>query len=68
MKNLCIAEPYTKDNEERVSFKKIGELFEGKNGKTYVKLHHIPGTLIHVLDPKPRQESGDQGVEEGVIF
>ena len=51
MKDLCIREAYTKDGEEKVSWNKIGVLFESK-GKEYVKLSHIPGVLISVFEQK----------------
>lgn len=60
IKNLCIREAYTdKQGEERVSWNRIGILFEA-NGKQYVKLYHIPGVLISVFEPKPKNnDSGD---------
>lgn len=53
MKDLCIRESYTKDGEEKVSWNKIGILLES-NGKQYIKLYHIPGTLISVFEQKPK--------------
>ena len=56
MKDLCIRESYTdKQGEEKVSWNKIGILFE-KGDKQYVKLNHIPGTLISVFEQKPREK------------
>lgn len=55
MKDLCIREAYQKDGEEKVSWNKIGVLFEA-NGKTYVKLNHIPGVLISVFDQKKKED------------
>ena len=65
MKNLCIRESYTKDGEERVSWNKIGILFEGKNGNEYIKLFHIPNTLISVFEQKKREETPDETFDEG---
>jgi len=55
MQDLVIRESYTKDDEEKVSWNKIGVLFEA-NGKQYVKLNHIPGVLVNVFDQKPKEE------------
>ena len=56
IKNLCIRESYQdKQGNDKVSWNKIGILFEA-NGKQYVKLSHIPGVLISVFEPKPKEE------------
>ena len=61
MKNLCIRESFVgKDGNERVNWNRIGVLFEA-NGKQYVKLHHIPNTLISVFEPKKKEETEKQG-------
>jgi len=63
-KSLCIREAYTnKQGEEKVSWNKVGILFEA-NGKSYIKLYHIPNTLISVFEPRnkengPKNEGGD---------
>ena len=55
MKDLCIRESYTNNKgEEKVSWNKIGILFEAK-GKEYIKLFHIPGALISVFEQKKRE-------------
>ena len=56
MKYLCIGEKYQKDGEEKIAFKRVGELFDGKNGKTYAKIYHIPNTLIHVFEADQKKE------------
>lgn len=56
MKYLCVGDPYEKDGVKKVSWKRIGELFEGKNGKEYVKLYHMPGTLINVFEAEKKEE------------
>ena len=61
MKDLCIRQSYEKDGQEKISWNKIGVLFEGSNGKEYVKLFHIPNVLISVFeqrtkDPKEKPE------------
>lgn len=59
MKTLCIRESYTgADGNEKARWNNIGVLFEGKNGKQYVKLNHIPNTLISVFEMKK------QGVQQ----
>ena len=61
MKYLCIGEKYQKDGEEKIAFKRIGELFTGKNGKDYAKIYTIPGALIHVFEAeqKPAVEQAE---------
>jgi len=55
--NICIPEEYERNGEKKVKWNKIGELFTGKNGKTYIKLYMIPNTLCHVFEPKQDQDS-----------
>ena len=58
-KNLCIRENYKdKNGEEKHKWNVIGVLFES-NGKEYIKLFHMPGTLISVFEPKPKEEQGE---------
>lgn len=57
MRYLCVGEPYEKNGEKKVSWKRIGETFEGKNGKQYVKLYHMPGTLISVFEDEKSKQS-----------
>lgn len=59
MKYLCIAEEYDSGGEKKLSWKRIGELFDGKNGKQYVKLYHIPGALIHVFEKDKQSTQQD---------
>jgi len=62
MKNLCIRESYTNaQGEEKVSWNRIGVLFTAKNGNQYVKLNHIPNTLISVFEPKKKDEPTQSG-------
>jgi len=60
MKDLCIREVYQKDGAEKVSWNKIGILFES-NDKQYIKLFHIPNTLISVFEQK-KKDSGESFV------
>lgn len=53
MKDLCIRESYEKNGEQKVSWNKIGILFEA-NDKQYIKLFHIPGVLINVFEQKKK--------------
>jgi len=55
MKDICIPETYDSNGEEKTTWNKIGILIEAKNGKTYVKLNHIPGVLCHVFEQKKKQ-------------
>jgi len=57
MKDLCIRESYKdKQGNEQVSWNKIGILIEGKNGKQYIKLYHIPNVLINIFEQKKKEE------------
>lgn len=57
MKDLCIRESYKdKNGEEKVSWNRIGILIDGKEGKQYVKLYHIPGVLISIFERKKKEE------------
>ena len=71
MKDLCIRESYTdKEGNEKTSWSKVGILIE-TNGKVYVKLFHIPGTLISVFEQKKREEkpaATSQSAEEQVAW
>lgn len=59
MKDMVIPETYKdKDGNEKISWNKIGITFEGKEGKHYAKLNHMPGILIHFFEQKPREEKG----------
>ena len=58
MKDLMIREEYERNGEKKVSWNKIGVLFEAK-GKEYVKLNHIPGVLISVFEQKKKEEKAD---------
>lgn len=63
MKDLCIRESYkNKEGEEKVSWNKIGILFESKD-KQYVKLFHIPGVLISVFEQKKKEDKPEAGSE-----
>ena len=59
MRYLCIGEEYESNGEKKMSWKRIGETFDGKNGKTYVKLYHIPKTLIHVFEEKKKETQSE---------
>ena len=59
MKDLCIRETYEKNGEEKTSWNKIGVLIEA-NGKQYIKLFHIPNTLVSVFEQKKKESSNSQ--------
>ena len=65
MKDLCIRETYTKNGIEKVSWNKIGIMFES-NDKQYIKLFHIPNILISVFEQKKKEEKteGEQTTEQ----
>lgn len=56
MKDLCVREAYDKNGVEQVSWNKIGVLIDSKNGKQYIKLYHMPGILISVMESKKKSE------------
>lgn len=56
MKDLCIRETYEKNGEEKTSWNKIGIMIES-NGKQYIKLFHIPNTLISVFEQKSKDKT-----------
>lgn len=59
MKDLCIRESYTaKDGTDVVSWNKIGILFS-KGDKEYIKLYHIPNTLISVFEQKKKHDDNE---------
>ena len=55
MKDLCVMEKYDKDGVEKVKWNKIGVLFD-KGEKQFIKLFHMPGVLVSVFEPKPKEE------------
>lgn len=54
-KFICTGEPYESGGEEKMSFKRVGEIFTGKNQKEYVKWYTLPGVLLHVFEDKPKE-------------
>jgi len=54
IQNLVIAEKYN----EKTSWNKIGILITKDDGKQFVKLFHIPNTIVGVYDQK-KKEDGD---------
>jgi len=57
--NLCVRESYKdKEGNEKTKWNRIGVMFES-NDKKYMKLYHMPNTLISVFEPKPRDEQGE---------
>jgi hypothetical protein len=54
-KFLCVGEKYEKDGEEKIAWKRIGEIFTGKNEKEYAKLYMHPGMLISVFVDEPQK-------------
>lgn len=63
MKDLCIREAYVKDGNEKVSWNKIGILFEA-NGRQYIKLYHIPGTLVSVFEQKKKDNTSTEQAQD----
>jgi hypothetical protein len=65
IKDLCIRESYKdKNGDDKVSWNRIGILFDGKEGKQYVKLNHIPGVLISVFARKVSGKVLDTKIDE----
>lgn len=68
-KNICIRESYIgKDGVEKVSWHTLGVLIDGKNGKQYVKWFTLPGALLSVFEPKPKEEKPPVRATEDVDF
>ena len=61
---IKVGETYEKDGEQKIAFKTIGEVFDGKNGKTYAKLYTMPGVLLHVMEDKPKETAPVQDEAE----
>lgn len=59
MKDLCVRETYQKNGEEKTAWNRIGVLIEGKEGKSYIKLFHMPGVLVSIFDQKPKGTKDD---------
>lgn len=53
-KFLCVGEKYDKDGQEKIAWKRIGEMFTSRAGKEYAKLYMFPGMLISVFEEKPK--------------
>jgi len=54
--NLCIGEDYENaKGEKKVAWNRIGQMFTAKNGKRYVKLYAMPGTLISAFPDEPKE-------------
>ena len=52
---------------EKVSWKEIGELYEGKNGKTYMTLNVHPGQFFNVFPKDDNyQQQSKQYEEQGL--
>lgn len=58
--NLCVAEKFKDKNtgEDKLHWNRIGVMFDS-NDKQYIKLYHMPGTLISVFEPKPKDGQGE---------
>jgi len=65
MHNICVPESYEQNSEKKVSWNIIGVIFKGKNNKTYAKLFHMPGVLLHVFEQKKKEEKEVKEVGEG---
>ena len=69
VKNICIRESYTdKTGVERTSWNTIGCLIEGKDGKQYVKIYHMPGVLCSVFEPKPKGDAKPKESQDNLEF
>ena len=52
---LCVGEKYEGKDGEKISWKRIGEIFTAKTGKEYAKLYMHPGLLISVFEDKEKE-------------
>ncbi len=57
VRNLCVGEKYTdKQGNEKMKWNTLGVIFTSGE-KEYVKLFHMPGVLINVFTPKPKDSA-----------
>lgn len=54
---LKVGEAYEQGGEKKMSYKTIGEMFTGKNGKEYAKLYFMPGVLVCIFEDEKKKES-----------
>ena len=58
-KFLCVGEKYEFGGEEKMSWKRIGEIFEAKSGKQFAKLYFMPGVLISIFEDEAKKKEED---------
>ena len=65
VRNLCVGEKYTdKQGNEKMKWNTLGVIFTSGE-KEYVKLFHMPGVLISVFEPRPKDTAPkDEGWKE----
>lgn len=60
-KFICVGEKYqAKDGTEKISYKRIGEIFTAKTGKEYAKLYFMPGSLLSIFEEENKQKPAAQ--------
>ena len=66
-KSIVLREEYKNSKgEDQVSWNPIGLLIDGKEGKQYVKLNHIPGVLLHCFEIEKKEKPAENS--EGQNF
>jgi len=56
-KYICVGEQYENGGEKKTSWKRIGEIFDAKSGKQYVKIYHMPNVLLNVFEDEKSNET-----------
>ena len=57
IKNIVIAEKYTRNGEEKTSWNNVGRLMIKDDGKMFIKLHMYPNVILSVFDQKKHDET-----------
>ena len=62
---LCVGESYKNaQGEDKVAWKRIGEIFTAKSGKEYAKLYMHPGVLISVFEDEQKNAPAKAAVKQ----
>jgi len=68
-KSIVLREEYQDSKgETKVSWNPIGLLIDGKEGKQYVKLNHIPGVLLHCFEIEKKEKASEASEASDVQY
>jgi len=69
IKNICVRESYKdKEGNEKTSWNVVGTLIDGKEGKQYVKMFHMPGILCSVFEPRAKGDAKPKESQDNLEF